>query len=143
MLFVLDTNVLSEFMRPEPDGTFMRWFETHPQHEFASATICQAEIISGLAALPKGKRKLNLLAAAQWLWTEQLDNRILPFDQKAANSLLPLLEVRRRKGQPIQFVDAVIAATCVAHNAGILTRDTAGFLHTGIEVINPWSEKHH
>lgn len=138
MLLVLDTNVISELMKPEAHPAVLAWFLQHTQDEFATTAICQAEVLGGLAALPDGKRKRSMLAAAQAIWEIDLEQRVFAFDSPCAEAFADILRRRRKAARPIQFVDAAIAAICTVHKAAIVTRDTAGFEACGIKVINPW-----
>jgi toxin FitB len=138
MLFVLDTNVISELMRPAPAQSVMNWFAKQSSADFATTAINQAEILGGLAQLSAGKRKRDLLAAAQAIWSEDLQNRVLPFDALAAQALGQIMQARKTSARPIAFADAAIAATCKVHQASIVTRDVSGFAGTGIKIINPW-----
>jgi toxin FitB len=137
-ILVLDTNVLSELMRPDPTVQVLGWFALHPDGNFATTTINQAEILAGLAVLPTGRRKTQLLNAAAALWEEDLGGQMLNFDAPAAQRLGQVVHMRHSKGRPIQFADAAIAAICHVHGATVVTRDAGGFEGTGIKVINPW-----
>ena len=88
--------------------------------------------------LPEGKRKRNMLAAAQEIWEIDLEQRVFTFDSPSAQAFADILRRRKKAAHPIQFVDAAIAAICAAQKAVIVTRDTAGFEGCGIKVINPW-----
>lgn len=139
-VLVLDTNVLSELMRPVPAVQVLDWFAEHAQSSFATTTINQAEILAGLAVLPNGRRKKALLDAASALWTDDLVGQPWAFDAPSAQRLGQVMQMRHSKGRPIQFADAAIAAICHVHDATIVTRDVGGFEGTGIKVVNPWGE---
>jgi toxin FitB len=138
MMLILDTNVISELMKPEADLAVLAWFLRHTHAQFATTAICQAEVLGGLAVLPDGKRKRNMLAAAQAIWEIDLEQRVFDFDSSCAKAFADILQRRKIAARPIQFVDAAIAAICTVHKATIVTRDTAGFETCGIKVINPW-----
>ncbi len=138
MLLVLDTNVISELMKPEASPVVLAWFAQHTKEQFATTAICQAEILGGLAALPDGKRKRSMLTAAQAIWEIDLEQRVFAFDIHCAEEFADIMRRRKKAARPIQFVDAAIAAICAAHKTAIVTRDTAGFEACGIKVINPW-----
>ncbi len=140
MLLILDTNVISELMKPEAEPAVLAWFARHTQAQFATTTICQAEILGGLAMLPDGKRRRSMLAAAQEIWDIDLEQRVFTFDSPSAQAFADILRRRKKAARPIQFVDAAIAAICATHKAAIITRDTAGFESCGIKVINPWMD---
>lgn len=138
MLYVIDTNVISELMKPDADVNVMAWFLAHTQDTFATTAINQAEILGGLAMLPEGKRKRSMIALAQEIWELELQRGVLPFDSTCAEAFAQILRIRKKSARPIQFADAAIAAICIVHQAAILTRDTSGFTEIGIKVINPW-----
>jgi toxin FitB len=138
MLFILDTNVISELMKPDASADVMAWFLKHTQDQFATTAINQAEIFGGLALLPEGKRKREMLAMAQSIWDVELKAAVFAFDTKCAEAFAAILRRRTRAGQPIQFADAAIAAICAAHKASIVTRDISGFEGCGIQIANPW-----
>ncbi len=138
MLLVLDTNVISELMKPEAEPVVLAWFARHTQNQFATTAICQAEILGGLALLPEGKRRRSMLAAAQEIWDIDLEQRVFTFDSPSAEAFADVMRRRKKAARPIQFVDAAIAAICASHKSAIVTRDTDGFEACGIKVINPW-----
>jgi toxin FitB len=138
MLFVLDTNVISELMKPEAEATVLKWFLRHAKQEFATTAISQAEILGGLALLPEGKRRRGMLLAAQAIWSEDLKQRVLPFNQDCAAAFARILRRRTDLGRPIHFADAAIAAICASHKVAIVTRDTEDFKGCGIQMENPW-----
>ncbi len=138
MLFVLDTNVLSELMKLAADEQVLRWFDTQEGAEFATTAINEAEILAGIALLPDGRRKRRLADAARAVFEDELGGRVLPFDSTTASALAIIVRNRTRKGIPIDFQDACIAAICRAHDAVIITRDVKGFAATGVHVMDPW-----
>jgi toxin FitB len=140
MLFILDTNVISELMKPDASTHVMSWFLKHTRDQFATTAINQAEILGGLALLPEGKRKREMLATAQSIWDVELKNEVYAFDTNCAQAFAAILRRRTRAGQPIQFADAAISAICSAHKATIVTRDISDFEGCGIQITNPWIE---
>lgn len=136
-MIVVDTNVLSELMRPQPDATVLAWMDRVPGREFFSTAITVAEIQYGLARLPDGRRRDSLTAAAAAVFAS-FEDRILAFDTIAAGHYGPLVADRVSAGRPIAMADAQIAAICVAHGADLATRDGGGFEGTGVVVHDPW-----
>ena len=136
--FVLDTNVLSELMKPSPNERVLRWFDAHANAEFATTAINEAELLAGIALLPDGKKKRRLADATEATLRNELGGRVYPFDSDAARELAVVVRARSRKGKPVDFQDACIAAICNARGAAIVTRDRSGFEATGIVVIDPW-----
>jgi predicted nucleic acid-binding protein len=137
-MIVLDTNVISELMRPKPDPAVVAWIATHPSETLYTTSINKAELLYGIVALPDGRRRTALVTAADAMFTEDLGDRVLPFDAAAADRYAEIIASRRRSGRPIEAFDALIAATALAAGADIATRDVAGFEGLGVSLINPW-----
>ncbi len=138
MLLVLDTNVLSELMKPSPDERVMRWFDAHADAQFATTVINEAELRAGIALLPDGRKKRPLTHAVKATLKDEFGGRIFAFDSDAAGEFAVIVRMRAGKGNPINFQDACIAAICKARAAPIVTRDIGGFEGTGITVLDPW-----
>ena len=138
-MFLLDTNVLSAVMNERPPPQVANWMAQQPLDLLFTAAVCQAEILSGIAVLPQGRRREALEAAALAMFREDFAGRILSFDSKAAAIYGELFAVRRSAGRPVTTADLMIAATARAHGAGVVTRDTGGFDGCGLTLINPWT----
>jgi predicted nucleic acid-binding protein len=138
-VIILDTNVISEFMRERPAPAVMRWAEPRPPSSLYATSISEAEILRGIEQLPKGKRRDALLAAARQAFTTKLSGRVLPFGSDAAKWYAVISAERRRLGRPISIFDAQIAAIARTYGAPIATRDAAGFADCGIDLIDPFS----
>ena len=138
-MIVLDTNVLSELMRAEPDARVLAWVAAQPRALLCTTHINQAEILYGIAALPEGRRRTALAVAAEAIFAEDFAGRILPFGAAATARYADIVLARRRAGNPIEGFDALIAATALAAGAGVATRDTGGFAGCGLSLINPWT----
>lgn len=137
-MIVLDTNVLPEFMRIEPEARVLAWVDAQPAMDLAISAITVAEILHGIARLPSGKRKQNLQAHAMAMFEEDFAGRILPFDAHAAVEYAALVADCEAKGRAVSMADAQIAAICRAHGAAIATRNVKDFRFSGVEVMNPW-----
>lgn len=137
-MIVLDTNVLSELMRPAPSEAVLRWFAGHPAATLFTTMITQAEIPFGLALLPEGRRRSDLLMAAEQMFAEDFAGRVLPFDSMAAKAFAPIAAGRRQQGRPTGAFDAQIAAIAAFRGASLATRNVADFLDCGVPIINPW-----
>jgi toxin FitB len=139
-VIVLDTNVLSEAVKPSPSDVVLRWLaEQEPSLTFTT-TITQADILYGIELLPPGKRRTRLAAAIEEILTEEFGDRILPFDDEAARTFARIVSGRHAAGRPISQFDAMIAAIARSKGAALATRNTADFEHCGIQLIDPWSE---
>lgn len=137
-MIVLDTNVLSEFMRAEPEARVVAWIDRQPAMDLAISAVTVAEILHGIARLPCGKRKQKLEAHAMEMFEEDFAGRILPFDVHAAVEYATLVAGCEAQGRAVSMADAQIAAICRTHGAPIATRNVRDFEFPGIEVINPW-----
>ena len=137
-MILLDTNVISEAMRPSPEPAIMAWLNSLNPSELWTCTIVIAEIYSGLDLMPAGKRQLQLFERAEVMFERFFGPRILTLDLPAARAYGTVLKVRRAKGAPIDEMDALLAATAHAHCATLATRNAAHFRDCGIQVLNPW-----
>jgi predicted nucleic acid-binding protein len=137
-VIVVDTNVISELMRGEPHPAVLAWMGAQPRALLYTTHINQAEILYGISALPEGRRRTALTAAAVAMFAEDFAGRILPFDAVAAARYPGVVLARRQAGNPIEKFDALIAATALAAGASIATRDLGGFTGCGLTLVNPW-----
>jgi predicted nucleic acid-binding protein len=137
-MIVLDTNVLSALMRSEPDWQVVSWLDKQPAETIWITAVNLFEIRYGLAQLPAGKRRQGLEDAFAALMREDLQGRILPFDELAADFAARLAGERRRAGRPVDIRDTEIAGICEARNAALATRNTRHFEDVITPVLNPW-----
>ena len=138
-MIVLDTNVISELMRPEPHPSVLRWAAGQPRDLLYTTRINQAEILFGIAALPEGRRRSSLASAAESMFAEDFAGRILPFGAAATERFPRIVLARRRAGTPIEGFNALIAAVASAAGADVATRDIGGFSGCGVALIDPWA----
>lgn len=138
-MIVLDTNVLSELMRPEPHPAVLAWIAAQPRAALYTTSINQTEILYGIALLPHSTRRAALAAAADAMFAEDLAGRILPYAAHASSRYAEIVTRRRQAGNPIDAFDALIAATAQVAGADVATRDVGGFEGCGLTVINPWA----
>ena len=138
-MLLLDTNILSAMMRPQPSPALATWIAAQPIETLFTAAICQAEILAGLAIMPAGRRRHALAAAAQAMFAEDFAGRVLAFDAAAAPHYAALFAARRQSGRPSAAPDLMIAAIARANDASVVTRDSGGFAGCGLTVIDPWS----
>ena len=136
-MIVLDTNVLSEFMRKAASPRVLDWAAAQTPVALFTTAVSAAEIFYGLALLPAGKRHRALEEAAADLFAG-FTGRVLPFDSAAARDFAAIAARRRRAGKPISVADAEIAAIARSRGARIATRDGSDFDGCGVEVIDPW-----
>jgi predicted nucleic acid-binding protein len=137
-MIVLDTNVLSESLRPKPSSSVLEWMRSHARTALFTTAITEAEIHFGLALLPTGRRRNALEAAVALIFEAELSGRVLPFDSAAAREYAALAANRQRAGRPMSQADAQIAAIVRSRGATLATRNVADFDNCGFEVIDPW-----
>ena len=138
-MILLDTNVLSELMRPTPEPAVERWLAAQPDASVFITAITEAELRYGAALLPSGKRRAALAAEIEGMLEDDFGGRILPFDSMAAQAFALVASERRQAGKPISQADAQIAAVARSRGASLATRNVPDFEGCGIEVINPWA----
>ncbi len=137
-MFVLDTNILSAMMAPKPVPEVAAFVSRQPAELLFTASICQAEILSGIAILPEGRRRLVLEAAARAMFSVDFEGRVLPFDGEAAIAYADMFAARRRAGRSTATVDLMIAAVAYCRNASVVTRYAADFEACNVAIVNPW-----
>nr|WP_276611688.1 type II toxin-antitoxin system VapC family toxin [Thiorhodococcus mannitoliphagus] len=138
---MLDTNILSELMRPAPAPNVIAWLDRLPADRVWSCAIVRAEIELGVARLSDGQRKRGLLMAARAMFEEDFADRCLPFDESAAIRYAAIVDSRLRHGRPISVEDAQIAAIALTHRLTLATRNGRDFASIdGLDVVNPWME---
>jgi toxin FitB len=137
-VIILDTNVVSELMRPEPAPAVLRWMAAQPLAALHVTALTCAEVLLGIELLPEGKRRRQLAEQAEGLFAEDFAGRVLAFDLAAAPAYAAVVGQRGRAGRPIGAVDAMIAAIARAHGASVATRD-GDFAGCGVPVIDPWA----
>ena len=138
-MIVLDTNVVSELMRPAPHQQVVVWTDRQPVSEVFITAITLAELWYGIGRLPAGRRRTELAEVFEEMLTEDFEHRVLDFDRVAAAHYADLVVGRERIGRPISMADAQIAAICRSHGAAVATRNVDDFADVGIDVANPWT----
>ena len=138
-MILLDTNVLSEFMRPVPARAVVDWLDAQAIDQVWVCAISRAEIELGLALLPEGQRKQGLAQAAQSMFVRYFSGRCLPFDERAANHYARIVAHRTQLGRPVSVEDAQIAAIALGNQLSLATRNERDFEAIKVlTVINPW-----
>jgi len=139
-MIILDTNVLSELMRPTPSPRVAAWVSRQAVTELFTTSITEAEIFYGIELLTKGKRREGLLAAAEAVFAEDLAGRVFGFESDAARAFSSIAARRRMLGKPISHADAQIAAIARVHRAKLATRNVADFENCGLDLVDPWKD---
>ena len=137
-MVILDTNVVSELMRPRPEPTVVAWLNEHPSRDLFVTSVTEAEVRAGIAFLPRGERRRGLAEAADRAFGELFEDRVLPFGRQAARAYGEVAAERRRAGRPISQIDCQIAAIARSMRASVATRNVRDFEGAGIAVLNPW-----
>jgi predicted nucleic acid-binding protein len=137
-MIVVDTNVLSALMRQVPAAAVVEWLDRQPSESVWITSITLFEARFGLALLPKGRRRRTLEASFDQLMVEDLEGRVLDFDQPAAEAAALLAARRQLNGLSIDVRDTQIAGIVVARRAKLATRNVRHFSDLSVEVINPW-----
>ena len=138
-MIVLDTNVVSELMRPTPDAAVLHWVDSQPSDGLWLCSPVAQELWFGIQRLPTGARQARLSLAVTSMLEEDFLDRVLSFDLHAALACAEVLAVREQLGRPMSLADAQIAAICLTHQATLATRNTKDFEGTGLPLVNPWN----
>jgi toxin FitB len=138
-MIILDTNVVSEAMKPEPHPSVRAWLNNQAAETLYLSTVTLAELLFGIASLPAGKRK-DILAQALDDLMRLFRDRVVPFDVDAARRYAELAVSAKAGGRAFPTPDGYIAAIAASRGYIVASRDTAPFKAAGVSVINPWEE---
>lgn len=138
-MIVLDTNVVSALMRREPDSLVVTWLDGLPPESIWTTSITIFEVRLGLEILAAGRRRRQLEDAFGMVLAEDFEDRILPFDQTAAQAAGRIAASQRRAGRPVEIRDVQIAGIVSARKATLATRNTRHFEGIGLALVDPWS----
>jgi predicted nucleic acid-binding protein len=139
-MILLDTNVVSEPLRPAPEARVIEWIDAQPLETLYLSAMTVAELRAGVALLPAGKRRNNLHESLEKRVLPAFVGRVLPFDLACTSAYAELLVTVRKAGSGIETADACIAAVAFANGFTVATRDTHPFQAAGLTVINPWED---
>ena len=137
---ILDTNIISELMKPVPDNAVGSWVEEHADTTLFVTSVTVAEIGYGIRSLPKGKRRDSLKKAFQRTIAEAFGHNILSFDTSAAYWYGVLMGQRKETGRPLSILDGQIASIARAHDMDLVTRNIRDFVACGLTLINPFDK---
>ena len=137
-MILADTNVISEPLKPRPLKRVVEWLSRQDEYDMYVASVCQAELLFGIALLSPGRRRQAMEAGWDRMLDDVFQGRILPFDAAAAVKFAELVSSARKAGHSISFPDGQIAAIAAVRGMRIATRDTAPFIAMGLPVIDPW-----
>ena len=137
-MILLDTNVISEPQRREPNARVLEWIDAQALETLYLSAITVAELRAGIALMPAGKRRDSLHEYLEKRLLPMFANRVLPFDMACTKAYAELLAKSRAAGLAVETADAFIAAVALANGFAVATRDTSPFESAGLNVINPW-----
>lgn len=139
-MILLDTNVISELVKAEPASAVLAYVGSLSPETLFTAAICEAEIRYGLARMPPGRKRDDLIGRIDIFFDIGFQDQILPFDRFCAALYGEIRSTREAVGKPIEVEDAMIAATARAYGAeAIATRNLKDFADCGVNIINPWA----
>jgi len=137
-MILIDTNIISEMMKANPDVNVMNWFDRQEAIQLHISTVTIAEIAYGINALPEGNRRNALEESFHSVLREAFEHRILPFDEVAAHLYGKIMGKRKALGKPLSILDGQIAAIARANNCTVATRNSKDFADCGLDLINPF-----
>ena len=138
--FLLDTNVISELVKPRPEPNVTAWIEHTDESLLYLSVLTLGEIRRGMAVLPQSRRRATLEAWLDKDLRTRFEDRILDIDQEVADRWGLLTAATRNSGIVLPVIDGLIAATALEHNLTLVTRDTGQIPSMGIAVFNPWEK---
>lgn len=136
--FLLDTNCISEVMRPHPEPRVLEWMEGTDERLLYLSVLTLGEIRRGVASLPQSRRRAQLESWLELTLPMRFAERILDIDTQIADRWGVLTADARLRGRPLAIIDALLAATALHHNLTLVSRDVADFAGTHVAVLNPW-----
>ncbi len=137
-MVVIDTDVVSELMRAEPSAEVLDWMDDRQPRELYVTAVTEAEVRTGIALLPEGRRRRGLAEACERAFGSLFAGRVLPFDSDAARAYAEIAAVRRVLGRPVSLADGQIAAIARSRRMAVATRNIRDFQDMGIGVLDPW-----
>jgi predicted nucleic acid-binding protein len=137
-VIILDTNVVSEMVRPLPHQLVVSWFDEQEGADLHMTSISAAELYFGLACMPAGRRRDELSRVIADLIAKDFEGRVLSFDHNAARHYAQIAASRRTAGRPMSTADCQIAAIARSHGAAVATRNVTDFAGCGTEIVDPW-----
>jgi predicted nucleic acid-binding protein len=138
-MIILDTNVVSEPLKPNPDQTVLRWLDAQEPQTLHLTSVGLAELLAGVEVLPAGRRRDALAEAVSKQVLALFAQRILPLDVEAAQAFAKTRASAQAQGNPIGFADCAIAAIARSRGFALATRNVRDFAGCGINLINPWT----
>ena len=138
-MIILDTNVLSALMLPQPEVAVLRWLDHQPETSIWTTSITLMELRYGLESLPIGHRRERMMRGLESVLRNEIEGRYVPFDVSAAEQAAKLMAPRKLTGRPGEIRDTMIAGIVLAARATLATRNTSHFADLSVPVVNPWT----
>jgi len=138
-MILLDTNVLSELMLPQPSASVARWLDNQAVASLWITTVTEMEVRYGIESLELGRRRENLEQKFEKFLRDLIEYRVAAFDRAASQSAAQLMALRKRRGRPGEIRDTMIAGIALASNATVATRNVAHFADLNVRVVDPWT----
>ena len=138
--FLLDTNIISELVKPKPEANVVEWIENTDESLLYLSVLTLGEIRRGIAALPQSRRRATLEAWLEKDLPARFEGRVLNIDQEVADRWGLLTAASRNSGIVLPVIDGLLAATALEHNLTLVTRDTGQIPSMGVAVFNPWKK---
>ena len=136
--FLLDTNVISELVKPRPEANVASWIEATDESLLYLGVLTLGEIRRGISVLRQSRRRATLEAWLDKDLRERFEERLLAIDHEVADRWGLLTAAARNKGIVLPVIDGLLAATALEHNLTLVTRDTGQIPSMGVAVFNPW-----
>jgi predicted nucleic acid-binding protein len=137
-VIVLDTNVLSGSMQPQPDDRVVAWLNGQTRSNLFTTAVTRGEMLYGVLILPDGQRKVHLQKEVAAIFAVDMAGRVPPYDEAAADAHATIAAARRAQGRPVNQPGVMIAGIARAHGATLATRNVRDFEGCGIRLIDPW-----
>ena len=140
VVWLLDTNVVSEMMRPDPDPRVAAFLDANPKEEMVTSVVTVWEIEKGIGGIDPGRRREDLTRRFRDIVEEFFSDRVFAWTGEDARACARVMEIKRRRGESLDahMPDAIIASIALGRGLTVVTRDTAEFRNTGVAVVNPW-----
>lgn len=139
-MIILDTNVFSALMRSTPEPLVVDWLNAQPSESIWTTSVCVFEIMYGLSTMASGKRQQALQEAFKQALQQDMEGRMLDFDEAAAREAATISAKLRADRRPVEIRDVQVAGIVAARRGTLATRNTKHFIDTGVSLINPWED---
>lgn len=137
-MILLDTNVISEYLRERPHAAVSAWLDAQPEEDLWTTSVVLAELLSGVEMMPTGRKQKALRDSIEEMISADFRGQVLAFNLPAARHYAQILAARRKIGRPIHEFDAQIAAIARLHGASLATRNVDDFAACNLDLVNPW-----